>query len=312
LNSKLNAFFESSASEEVKEKILLIDGHNLVHSSLYVAISQHPDDNNTGFPIWKNIICESVFSKIKKYQPNKVILAFDTKNSWRKEIYPEYKANRKVDPKSLINFEKFYPVLDTFIDTFKRSFSTIKVLKISRCESDDIIAILTKEFAKVESTEIQIVSADKDFMQLQKFRNVSQWDSIRDKVVKSLNPKKDLEIKLLTGDSGDNIFPLFKGCGPVTAEKLLAGKAVKVNKEPKTFDQVLNEEELKNKYLLNKTLISFEEIPQDIQDVILSQYNNYEVKEFNGADVWNFFIDNDCKRLAEAINSYVPLLKNLK
>ena len=71
------------------------------------------------------------------------------------------------------------------------------------------------------------------------------------------NPKTDLEIKIIMGDTSDNIPSVFPKCGPKTAEKCV--------EDPEFFKKKMdNNPEYYAKYELNKKLVNFDNIPEDL------------------------------------------------
>jgi 5'-3' exonuclease len=70
-------------------------------------------------------------------------------------------------------------------------------------------------------------------------------------------PEKNLFYKIVLGDKSDNINPVFKKCGPKTCEKYYANK--------EAFNEaLLKEAGAREKYELNRKLVSFTEIPHDL------------------------------------------------
>jgi 5'-3' exonuclease len=83
---------------------------------------------------------------------------------------------------------------------------------------------------------------------------------------------KNLFYKIVLGDKSDNISPVFKKCGPKTCEKYYENKDL--------FLEALNKENgAKEKYELNKKIISFDEIPENFVDKFL-QDNKKIVESF--------------------------------
>ena len=96
-----------------------------------------------------------------------LVICCDSHKNWRKESFPQYKANRKkkreddsTDWKSLFEF------LDEMISDL-RNYFPYKVIKVESAEADDVIAVLNKE---VSVNPTLIISSDKDFIQLQKYQ----------------------------------------------------------------------------------------------------------------------------------------------
>lgn len=96
-----------------------------------------------------------------------------------------------------------------------------------------------------------------------------------------LNPKTDLQIKILVGDKSDNIPQVKPKMGPKTAEKAL--------KDLDSLWEGENGAEYKDKYILNKQLIDLDLIPTEIQNKIKELYFENESGSFSGRKVYDFF-----------------------
>jgi len=338
MNNSLNAFFDNELEKENGNKILLIDNHNLFHRCLFVANAECPEDIE--FNYWKHLVTNNIFQSIKYFNPNKVIFASDShsKSYWRKEIYPEYKGQRKeLKEKSSIDFDKFYAMLNVFTKEFREAFTNCYYLEISRCEADDIIAIISKKIH--HNDQVIVITSDNDMVQLMTNPNVKIHDPIKKAFKKSVNPKIDLEIKILTGDSGDNIDNVKRRLGEKTAIKILnegldkfldeTEKKAKeitdyyqVNGEESTIKKfkikdadnlkdVLSDVDIKCKYNRNRQLIDFDYIPNEISDVIINTYNQYAIQKYNPQNVWSFLLKNKMKKLAEDLQQYSNYLGKL-
>lgn len=205
---------------EKNKKIIIIDGHNIAYRCLYSTIFHNPDDG-IDFYLWRHNFLNDIFSVVTKFNPDKLILALDEKGSWRYDVYSNYKAHRKYareKNKIKINWDKFFVVFENFINDIKNTFKNIYIIKLPKTEGDDIIAVLTNEIFKTD--DVIIVSNDGDMHQLLTHSNVQQYDPKSMNMVECLNAETELEIKVLQGDSSDNIKGIRRGIGPITAAKI--------------------------------------------------------------------------------------------
>ena len=159
--------------------------------------------------------------KITSQFPNSMfIAAFDSsRKTFRNEIYEFYKANRKETPQELIDQ----------IPTIKVACEKFGFLNVeeSGFEADDIIASYV-HLLKGKGYNINIVSSDKDLMQLLSIEGVTIFDPIKKKYIEEkdvmnkfgVSSSNVLDILSLTGDSSDNI-PGVPGIGPKTAANLI-------------------------------------------------------------------------------------------
>ena len=298
--SNLSEFFEENATVE-GENVLILDMNNLVYRTLAIANLKVPDDLE--FNYWKHMFINNLFSNVKQFEPSKVIMAFDSPKLWRKEIYSEYKAQRKEGRnKSTIDFPAFFKVLDDFMPEMKEAFGNFYLMKIYECEADDIIAVLANEKFH-QSEKVTVVSTDKDFIQLLKNRNLDLYNPIKKKNTESINPVKDLQIKILQGDSSDNIPSVKKGTGPKTAMKILN----------EGLDMFLDScQDVKDAYERNRAIIDFNLIPQRIKNLVNEGYDNYDIKEYVPMKLWGFLQRHNLSKLADDLNKLGPFLKRIK
>ena len=133
-----------------------------------------------------------------------IVICVDNKDNWRKRVYPEYKGNRASKrAESDIDYESFYKYQDELIDELRTNFP-FKVLKVDKCEADDIIGVLAKRFSAVQKTVV--ISSDKDFKQVLEFGSL-----LYDPMTKVFVNMNQLELKewktehILLGDAVDNI-----------------------------------------------------------------------------------------------------------
>jgi len=239
--------FEFEEKEIVKQKVLIIDQSSLAHITIFSSLNKFKqmleDTNETNlqqsdlYKIFKQMYLEKIFYVIQELRPTKVVFAIDSRPYWRYKFYKEYKGKRKDQrDASEINFEEFYPIMDTFIETLKNTFSNFYFIKVDECEADDVVAVLSTKTFKNDS--VVIYSGDGDFNQLLQYPHIKRYNPmIKDgsKLVNCLNPSLELNQKVIIGDGGDNIPNILVlpekyphknlarkiGVGPVMADKIL-------------------------------------------------------------------------------------------
>lgn len=197
----------------------------LVDSSIYIFRGWHAysdemtdADGNPTNAVYG--FTEFLHELIRLEQPEYIACAFDARqtNSYRKEIYPEYKANRPRPPEELKRQFKY-------CRDFCRA-AGIADFSSNRYEGDDIIGTLAERLRK-NGFSITILSADKDLAQLVRPGDI-WWDFARDKIMHYRDVEKKFGVKpelipdllALTGDKIDNI-PGIPGIGYKTASNLL-------------------------------------------------------------------------------------------
>ena len=189
---------------KVKTKMILIDLNQVLISNLMQQINSNPkialDEN-----LIRHMVLNSLRSYVRQFKSKygNVVICCDSKNYWRREYFPFYKSNRKKDrEKSGFDWTLIFQTLNKIREELKVNFP-YKVLDVDGAEADDIIGVLSARQSPHE--EVLILSSDKDFIQLQKYKNVIQYSPIMKKFVKSDSPTEYTKEHILRGDRGDGI-----------------------------------------------------------------------------------------------------------
>lgn len=297
MEDQLDDFFKE------KDTTLIFDMSNIAHNCLHAVIYTAPTDNGK-FDLWKYAFVNSIFSHIQNFKPQRVVMACDGyESSWRYDFFKEYKWKRKLDrekTKDKINYDKFYEVFDALIEDLKTTFTNIKVLKEKRSEADDIIAVVTKE---IKDDNIIIVSSDKDFNQLLIDRRIRQYKPIQKVFVECINPWKELQLKILTGDKSDSIPPIKPLVGPKTAGKII---------EQGLEDFLNSTPVLRSNYERNKRLIDLSQIPEEFSNLIINNFTNYQISPLDAMKVFKFLNKHRLKKIADQWTIIGNTLKGLK
>ena len=168
----------------------------------------------------------TVESLAKSYNAGQIIVLADGGSSWRKEIFPEYKANRK--EKYAEQTEQEAKEFEMFMAEFTNTLTLIRekypVFQFRGVEADDIAAYIVKEF---DYEDCWLISSDKDW-DLLIGDKVSRFSTVtrKETTVHNWDEHYDFEIpdyitfKCLTGDKGDNV-PGIPGIGPKRAVQLM-------------------------------------------------------------------------------------------
>tara|TARA_B100001758_G_C18372498_1_gene592237 strand:+ start:75 stop:899 length:825 start_codon:yes stop_codon:yes gene_type:complete len=240
----------------------------------------HPDSEFDCNNVKENTVFMEKFYKkfldmvsdyIKKYNPEQIIMAMDGCKNWRKEIYTEYKANRKNSNAKISDVQIFIYLQDTIITDLCKLYNNLHCIKEDKAEGDDVIAVIKKHIRKNEpDKKIIIITSDTDLCQLID-ENTTILDlknkCLNNSVLEKNNITSDyyLAEKCLIGDTSDNIPKVFPRCGKKTIQKYL-------NDPDLLNNQLQISEEYRNQYNLNKLLIDLENIPDEIKNDILSKY----------------------------------------
>jgi hypothetical protein len=276
--------------------MLLIDSNQLFISS--IIQSKNPDSEN----FIKHVVLNSLRANVKKFKDyGEVVLCSDSRNYWRKNIFPHYKAHRKESrDKSSLNWDLIFSSINQLKDDIREHFP-YKLLEVPGAEADDIIGTLAPRHSAHEP--IIIISSDKDFVQLQKYPNVKQYNPMLNVFVTSKDPVKDLKEKIIRGDAGDGIPNTLSNDDVFitkTRQKPISTKKLEewLTKDPSSF---LNEEELRN-FNRNQILIDFDYIPKDIKEAIVHSYEN--TQKGNNSKLYKYFVTNRMMNLLEVIEDF--------
>jgi DNA polymerase I len=198
----------------------LIDASSFIFRAFYAV---RPLNNKSGLPTNALFGFANMMLKVlEEKRPTHIAVVYDTKHpSFRKELYPEYKANRGAMPEDLV---PQIPYIKKFVECLG-----LPAFERPGFEADDVIATLADRAAHLskEEAEVMIVSSDKDLMQLVN-DHIYLFDTMKDQKFTGKEVKEKLGVAPelvadylgIVGDSSDNI-PGVKGIGPKGAVALL-------------------------------------------------------------------------------------------
>ena len=174
--------------------MILLDLSQVMISNIMMQVGQHADTVQPD--LIRHMVINTIRSLKTKFgsEYGELVIACDAKRYWRREIFPPYKGNRKADrEKSNIDWTVIFDTLNQIKSELKENFP-YRVIQVDGAEADDVIGTLTMEFGSDlnNGDKILILSGDKDFVQLQRFGNVVQYDPVRKKDMSSTNPKRCL------------------------------------------------------------------------------------------------------------------------
>ena len=260
---------------------------------------------NNSKTIDESMVRHMILNSIRMYRMEhhdeygEVVLTWDSKHSWRRDYFPEYKASRrKGREESDLNWDDIFGTLNKIRNEIKENFP-YKYLEVFGAEADDIIGFLCEEN---KDEKIMIISGDKDFIQLQKYPNVKQWSPITKKDVNGFNPTTYLKEHILRGDtsdgvpnvlSPDNTFVDGLRQRPLSRKKIqswLLGGGSDWN------------DEVKRNFQRNSTLIDLSRTPEELKNQIRLEYNN--APHGDRSKLLNYFMQNKLKELTENIGEF--------
>ncbi|HMS38558.1 MAG TPA: 5'-3' exonuclease H3TH domain-containing protein, partial [Arachnia sp.] len=202
-------------------KLLLIDGHSVAYRAFFAlpvenfatSTGQH---TNAVFGFTSMLI-----NVLRDERPTHLAVAFDvSRESFRTEQYPEYKAKRATSPEE---FKGQVTLIKEVLDALR-----IAHVELPGYEADDLIGTLSAE-AEAQGLEVFIVTGDRDALQLvddrvtvlYPVRGVSDLARMTPETVETkylVPPARYPELAALVGETSDNL-PGVPGVGPKTAAK---------------------------------------------------------------------------------------------
>lgn len=206
-------------AEKSDSTLMVVDALNLAFRYLHAKSTTFTED-----------YLRVVESLRKSYKAGKVIIAADKgSSSYRKAIYPEYKANRKEKfkdqtPEEQKQFEEFFAEYERTILMLETVYP---VLRYDGVEADDIAAYIVNTHINYNITDIWLISSDRDW-DLLVAPGVSRFSYVTRKEITfdswnthyDCEPEEYISIKCLMGDTGDNVMGV-KGIGPKRAAELV-------------------------------------------------------------------------------------------
>src|SRR5918996_1243707 len=200
-----------------KSRLVLIDGSGYIFRAFFAL---PPLTDPKGTPVGAVFgFCNMLFRLVQDMPGDQLVVVFDKgAQSFRNDMYDQYKANRMEPPDDLV---PQFPLVREAAHAFG-----LPVIELEGYEADDVIATYARH-AREQAREVIIVSSDKDLMQLigggiQMYDPMKQKPIDRDEVIVrfGVGPEQVADVLALAGDSSDNV-PGVPGVGVKTAAQLL-------------------------------------------------------------------------------------------
>ena len=210
-------------SQDCDKKLFLIDAYALIFRAYYAFI-KNPRINSKGLNTSAIFgFTNTLFDLMKKEKPSHLAVVFDVGETFRHQVYKEYKANRQETPEAI---RIAVPYIHKLMEALK-----ISCLWKEGYEADDVIGTLAKK-AEKEGYTTYMMTSDKDYAQLvsenifvfkpaSRGNDIEIWDvdSVKEKFAVK-NPSQVIDLLGMMGDSVDNI-PGIPGVGEKTAKQFI-------------------------------------------------------------------------------------------
>ena len=274
----------------------LVDFSQIVIGSFMMASKFSDADIDTVRPAVLNTLRIYRTKFVSEF--GELILCCDDRKTWRKEIFPNYKASRKkTRAATSIDWDKLYECLNQLKEEFSEWFP-YKLIQVEKAEADDVIAILVG----LINERSLILSSDKEFVQLHQF-NVRQYSPIQKKFVEG-DAKWSLHEKIIKGDVGDGV-PNIMSDDNVFVDEGRRQKPITKKKVDAWYelnpDMYCSSEMLRN-YNRNKQLVDLSEVPESIRINITKRFETTKVGDRKR--LLTYFINHRLKNLTESLSEF--------
>jgi DNA polymerase-1 len=288
-------------------RVWLIDGSGYIFRAYHALppLTRQKD----GLPIGAvSGFCNMLFKFLNDMKgpdrPTHLAVIFDRSEvTFRNQIYPQYKAHRPPAPEDLV---PQFPI----IREATRAFGAPAV-DMDGYEADDLIATYARQAARA-GAKVQIVSSDKDLMQLIEDGRIELYDPMKQKSLGAdavmekfgVTPDKVIDVQALMGDSVDNV-PGAPGIGPKTAAELIGmfgtleavlERAAEI-KQPKRRESIQNNAE---QIRISKELVTLKD------DVAVEEaLESFAVRDFEDGVLLKFLDDMELRTLGRRVREQI-------
>lgn len=286
--------------------MIIIDLYQILISVL--SVSAKSGVANSQLPgLVRHIALTAILGHKKRFLSDyggELIIASDSPHTWREDIFPHYKAHRKIDRDDT----GFWGFVRKQVAEMSAEFKEVlpyRVLIVPKAEADDIIAALCNKYGiyKGEAEDIMIVSGDKDLKQLQKYSNVSQYDPVRKKNLVVMNPEAFLQELIISGDKGDGIPNILSDDDAfVNGIRQKPIQQAKLNNWVRMSPDSYCSTEMLIGYKRNKNLIDFSCIPEYIINDTLSEFSKPILG--NKKKLMDYIIENRLEKIMVNIGEF--------
>jgi hypothetical protein len=238
-----------------------------------------------------------------------LVLACDGKASWRKQYFPLYKANRKIQREKTstqFDWNTFFKSFDK-IKLELRTMFPYKIIEVDEAEGDDVIAVLVNKYKTDNNI---IISSDKDLKQLKLCcPHIKQFSPLTKKFISCDNAEEFLLEHIIRGDTSDGIPNVLSDddtfVNPYKRQKQI--RETKFNEIVEAFNFNKN---LYPKLSRNQVLIDLREIPKfivakidqydEIENDRLIEYNKNNDKK----NLINYFMEYEMVHLFNRLQEF--------
>lgn len=291
--------------------MILVDYSGSIFSAIHIDLARNPG-TKCDISFLRHCLLNQLRSYYRKFKEDygEMTVCLEGGSCWRKEVFPNYKANRtkeRID--SGIDWEQVFRDVNQITAELEEVMPW-RFIRVKGLEADDVIAILAENAGEVSETDVfgepspvMIVSNDKDYAQLQRLPWVSQYLPRKGTTSVERNPKQALLELIVHGDKSDGIPNINSDIDsfadgirqrPITRD-LMTG-ILSLGSRAMTESQRMRFEE-------NERLISFEKIPAEYVQKVLDAYRSAAPKR-DRMKLFTYLAKTGLKRQLERIDDF--------
>ena len=275
------------------------------------SMMMHLNMNKTTKPD-ESMVRHMILNSLRMYRSKfkqefgELVLCFDSRHYWRRDHFPNYKAGRKKSRESSnLDWDAIFGCLNEIKQELK-DFFPYKFVEVYGAEADDIIGALCLEL-EYDNGKTLILSGDKDFIQLHRFNNVSQYSPITKKMMVNDNPHQYLDEHILKGDSSDGVPNVLSPDNTFVdgiRQKPLSKKKIEewTGEILVPVEMAIPDGEVKRNFQRNQQLIDLSKTPKEIFLACLKEYQ--DSPEGDRSKLLNYFTKKRLKNLTESIGEF--------
>lgn len=275
-----------------------------------VMVQQMHSDVPTSFDFLRHMILNRIAQLNTQFNDKEVVLAFDHRKNWRRDVSKHYKASRPATKAAIapnLDWKLFHEFLNVVAEELKDHFPYI-VIQEEGAEGDDVIGTLVHHL--LDTTvfgDITIISGDKDFKQLHLSDRVRQFSPVRREYVTTNNARGQLEELILCGDRGDGVPNVLSpdDCfvRGIKQKAMIASRKAAIDVwNPET----VGDKTIERNIWRNRLLVDLRNTPPELKQSILDSYTTQlpKMKAGDRSRIFSYMISKGLIELQNSIGAF--------